>query len=124
MNFPKDLLYSKSHEWVRENDGAARVGITDYAQQELGDIVFVTLPEIGDEAAAGERIADVESVKAVSEVMSPLSGTVKEVNQALANAPEMINSDPYGAWFFEIAPISSRKELLSSDDYEKYIGGL
>ena len=124
MNFPKDLLYSKSHEWVRENDGAARVGITDYAQQELGDIVFVTLPEIGDEAAAGERIADVESVKAVSEVMSPLSGTIKEVNQALANAPEMINSDPYGAWFFEIAPISSRKELLSSDDYEKYIGGL
>ena len=124
MNFPKDLLYSKSHEWVREHDGTARVGLTDYAQQELGDIVFVTLPEVGDETAAGERVADVESVKAVSEVMSPLSGTIKEINQAVADTPEIINSDPYGAWFFEIWQISAREELLSSDDYEKYIGGL
>ena len=124
MDFPKDLLYSKSHEWVREQNGAARVGLTDYAQQELGDIVFVALPEVGDEAARGERIADVESVKAVSEIFSPLSGTVKEVNRTVADSPEIINSDPYGAWFFEIGQISDRAELFSSDDYEKYIGGL
>ena len=124
MNFPKDLLYSKSHEWVRESEGTARVGLTDYAQRELGDIVFVSLPEIGDEAAAGERIADVESVKAVSEMISPLSGTIKEVNPAVADAPEIINSDPYGAWFIEIGQISDREELISSDDYEKFIGGL
>ena len=124
MNFPKDLLYSKSHEWVRESDGTARVGITDYAQSELGDIVFVTLPDVGDEAAAGERIADVESVKAVSEVQSPLSGTVMKVNQEVADTPEIVNSDPYGAWFFEIGEISGRGELLSPDDYEKYVGSL
>ena len=124
MNFPKDLLYSKSHEWVRENDGTARVGLTDYAQRELGDIVFVTLPEVGDEAAAGKRIADVESVKAVSEVISPLSGKVKEINPAIADTPEIINSDPYGAWLFEIGRISGREELLSPEDYEKYIEGL
>ena len=124
MNFPKDLMYSKSHEWVREYGGTARIGLTDYAQHELGDIVFVALPDVGEEAARGERIADVESVKAVSEIFSPLSGTVKEVNQAAADAPEIINSDPYGAWLFEIGHISDREELLSSGDYEKYIGGL
>jgi glycine cleavage system H protein len=124
MNFPKDLLYSKSHEWIRERDGAARVGLTDYAQHELGDIVFVALPDVGDEAVKGERIADVESVKAVSEIFSPLSGTVKEVNRAIVDSPEIINSDPYGAWLFEIGQISDRTELISSDDYEKYIGGL
>ena len=124
MNFPKELLYSRSHEWVRESGGTAKVGLTDYAQQELGDIVFVSLPEVGDEAAAGERIADVESVKAVSEMFSPLSGTVKEVNRAVADTPEIVNSDPYGAWFFEIGEISDRGELLTSDDYEKYLEGL
>ena len=124
MNFPNDLLYSESHEWVREYDGVARVGLTDYAQRELGDIVFVALPDVGEDAVRGERIADVESVKAVSEVISPLSGTIKEVNRAAADEPEIINSDPYGAWLFEIGNISDREGLLSPDDYEKYIGSL
>ena len=124
MNFPIDLLYSKSHEWVRESDGSARVGLTDYAQHELGDIVFVSLPDVGDEAVKGERIADVESVKAVSEIFSPLSGTVREINQSAADSPESVNSDPYGTWLFEIGGISGREELLSAEDYEKYCGGL
>ena len=124
MNFPKNLRYSKSHEWVHEHDGSARVGLTDYAQNELGDIVFVALPEVGDEAVKGKRIADVESVKAVSEVFSPLSGVVKEINRAAADSPENINADPYGAWLFEIGQISDREVLLSPDDYEKYVGGL
>jgi glycine cleavage system H protein len=120
MNFPHELLYSKSHEWVAERDGKARVGITDYAQHELGDIVFVNLPEVGDLAVKGERIADVESVKAVSDILSPLSGTVYEVNAAAADSPEEINSDPYGTWLFAIEEISGREELLSADDYRKY----
>ena len=124
MNFPKDLRYSKSHEWVCEYDGVARVGLTDYAQSELGDIVFVTLPDVGDRVTVGKRISDVESVKAVSEVICPLSGRVKEVNQAVTDTPEIINTDPYGAWFFEIGEISGREELISSEDYEKYIGSL
>jgi glycine cleavage system H protein len=124
MNFPKDLMYSKSHEWVREDGESARVGLTDYAQRELGDIVFVNLPGVGDEAAKGEQIADVESVKAVSEIFSPLSGKVKAVNHTAADAPELINSDPYGTWLFEVENISDREELLTSDDYEKYCGGL
>jgi glycine cleavage system H protein len=126
MNFPKDLMlmYSTSHEWVSEHDGTARVGLTDYAQQELGDIVFVSLPEVGDDAAAGERIADVESVKAVSEIVSPLSGRVREVNRTASETPEAINADPYGTWLFEIGEISGRIELLSPDDYEKFVEGL
>ena len=123
MNFPKDVLYSKSHEWVRESGGVAIVGLTDYAQHELGDIVFVSLPGAGDEAVKGEQIADVESVKAVSEIFSPLSGTVKRVNQAAADSPELINSDPYGTWLFELENVSDREELLSADDYEKHCGG-
>jgi glycine cleavage system H protein len=108
---------------VRESDGVALVGLTDYAQHELGDIVFVNLPGVGDEAVKGEQIADVESVKAVSEIFSPLSGTVKRVNQAAADSPELINSDPYGTWIFELENVSGREELLSADDYEKHCGG-
>jgi glycine cleavage system H protein len=120
MNFPKGLLYSKSHEWVRETEGTARVGITDYAQHELGDIVFVNLPEVGDLAVKGERIADVESVKAVSDIFSPLSGTVCEINEAAADSPETVNSDPYGTWLFALDKITDREELLEAEDYEKY----
>jgi glycine cleavage system H protein len=122
MNFPKDLLYSKSHEWVRENGNRAIVGLTDYAQSELGDIVFVNLPEAGDVAVKGKRIAEVESVKAVSEVFSPMSGTVKQANGALADSPELINSDPYGAWLFELEDISDREDLMGAGDYEKLCG--
>ncbi|MDR1515084.1 MAG: glycine cleavage system protein GcvH [Synergistaceae bacterium] len=121
MNFPSELSYSKTHEWVQDLGGrTARIGITDYAQHELGDLVFVNLPEIGDEAAKGERIADVESVKAVSDLVSPLTGVVKAVNKEVADNPELMNSDPYGAWLVEIGDISDHEELLGAEDYETF----
>ncbi|MDR1943455.1 MAG: glycine cleavage system protein GcvH [Synergistaceae bacterium] len=120
MNIPSELLFSKSHEWVRDLDGkTARIGLTDFAQHELGDLVFVNLPEVGDEAVSGEPIADVESVKAVSDVYSPLSGVVKAVNGEAAGRPELINSDPYGTWLVEIGDIRARDELLSAEEYAK-----
>ena len=100
MIFPKELKYSRTHEWVRfQEDGTAYIGITDYAQDQLGDLVFVNLPAAGDSLQAGESFADVESVKAVSDVNAPVSGVVKEVNEALADAPEKMNEAPYEAWF-------------------------
>lgn len=121
MNFPKDLLYSKSHEWIRMlDDASAQVGLTDYAQDALGDLVFVNLPEAGDEAVKEERIADVESVKAVSDVFSPFTGRVRVVNGAVLDQPELINSDPYGTWLFEIEEIVDKEELLNAEDYEKH----
>ena len=96
MNFPKELKYSRTHEWVRlQEDGTAYIGITDYAQDQLGDLVFVNLPSAGDSLQAGEPFADVESVKAVSDVNAPVSGKVKEVNEALSDAPEKMNEAPY-----------------------------
>lgn len=91
MNYPKELCYVKSHEWVKKEDGTVLIGITDYAQDALGDLVFVNLPEVGDEVVMGEAFADVESVKAVSDVYSPVSGVVKEINEALLDQPELIN---------------------------------
>jgi glycine cleavage system H protein len=121
MNFPSEFLYSKSHEWVLALDGkTARIGITDYAQLELGDLVFVNLPEVGDKAVKGERIADVESVKAVSDIYSPLSGVVKAVNEDVMDRPELINIDPYDAWLVEVGDITDRDELLSAEDYGKF----
>ncbi|MDR0648262.1 MAG: glycine cleavage system protein GcvH [Synergistaceae bacterium] len=121
MDFPSGLSYSKTHEWIQDiGGGAARIGITDYAQNELGDIVFVNLPETGDEASKGERIADVESVKAVSDIISPLSGVVKAVNKDVADNPESMNADPYGAWLIEISDISDHEELLSAEDYRAF----
>jgi glycine cleavage system H protein len=121
MNFPEDLSYSRTHEWVRDmGDRTARIGITDYAQHELGDLVFVNLPEAGDNAAKGERIADVESVKAVSDVVSPLTGVVKAVNQEASDNPELLNSDPYGTWLVEISDISDHEDLLGAEDYKAF----
>lgn len=102
MEFPENLHYTESHEWCALDDAEARVGLTDYAQKELGDVVFVNLPEEGDELEVGEPFAEVESVKAVSEVMSPVSGTVAEVNEELFDNPALINEDPYGAWFVRV----------------------
>ncbi|MDO4554157.1 MAG: glycine cleavage system protein GcvH [Lachnospiraceae bacterium] len=120
MNTPKELLYAKSHEWVRmEEDGSAYIGLTDYAQDALGDLVFVNLPEVDDEVTAGEVFADVESVKAVSDVYSPVTGKVAEINEELLDAPEKINEDPYGAWFVKVTDITDKEELLSAEDYEK-----
>jgi glycine cleavage system H protein len=122
MNFPKELKYSKTHEWVRfQEDGTAYIGITDYAQDQLGDLVFVNLPSEGDALTAGEPFADVESVKAVSDVNAPVSGTVKEVNEALADAPEKMNEAPYEAWFVLAEDVADADGLMTAEEYEAFI---
>ena len=118
MTINPDLKYTKSHEWIKEENGVATVGITDFAQDALGDVVFINLPEAGDEVVAGESFGDVESVKAVSDLLSPVSGIVKAVNEELIDAPEMLNSDPYGAWILKVEQINDREELLDADYYE------
>ena len=118
MNHPTELKYSKSHEWVKFlEDKTALIGLTDYAQDALGDLVFVNLPEAGDSVTAGEAFADVESVKAVSDVFSPVTGTVAEVNEALLDAPENMNEDPYGAWLIKVENITDQEELMDADAY-------
>jgi len=122
MYIPKDLKYSKTHEWIRFEDGnTAYIGITDYAQDQLGDLVFVNLPEEGDEVTMGEAFADVESVKAVSDVISPMSGTVEEVHMDLADEPQMMNEDPYEAWFIKVTDITDTEDLLTAEEYEELI---
>lgn len=121
MNTPEHLRYTKSHEWILfANDGTAKVGLTDHAQDALGDLVFVNLPQVGDTLTCGEALGDVESVKAVSDVYSPVSGTVKAVNEDLLDAPESINADPYGAWLVEVEGISDQEELLDAAAYEAH----
>lgn len=121
MNIPKELKYTKSHEWVEYlEDNKVRTGLTDFAQQALGSLVFVNLPEEGDAVAAGESYADVESVKAVSDVNSPVTGTVSAVNEDVMDAPEKLNEDPYGAWMAEIADVSKAVELMDADAYEAF----
>lgn len=116
------LKYTKSHEWVKENeDGTVLVGLTDYAQQELGDLVFVNLPEAGDTVTAGEPLGDVESVKAVSDVFCPVSGTVAEINEELLDAPQLINETPYEAWMIKVENVGDSEELLSAAEYEAFI---
>ena len=119
MNTPKELLYTKSHEWVRLEGDTAYIGLTDFAQDALGDLVFVNLPEVGDEMEAGAVFADVDSVKAVSDVYSPVSGTVEEVNEELLDAPEKINEAPYDAWFVKVVGITEKEELISAEAYVK-----
>ena len=120
MNFPADLKYAKSHEWVRQEGDTYVIGLTDFAQDELGDIVFVNLPQEGDAVSAGEAFSDVESVKAVSDVLSPVSGTVVAVNEALMDDPAKVNSDPYGAWFIKVENVSDVEELLDAAAYEAH----
>ncbi len=121
MNHPTDLYYSKSHEWVKFLDEkTALIGLTDYAQDALGDLVFVNLPEAGDEVTAGEAFSDVESVKAVSDVFSPVSGVVAEVNEELLDAPERMNEDPYGAWLIKVENITEKEELMEADAYIRF----
>ena len=121
MELREDLLYSKSHEWVKEEGDVAIIGLTDYAQSELGDLVFVNLPEEGDEIAVGEAFADVESVKAVSDVYAPVSGTVCEINEELLDAPEKINEAPYDAWFVKVKDITEKEELLTTEEYKAFV---
>ena len=121
MNTPDHLRYTKSHEWVLfADDGTAKVGLTDHAQDALGDLVFVNLPQVGDSLTCGEALGDVESVKAVSDVYSPVTGTVKAVNEDLLDTPEAINSDPYGAWLVEMEDITDQEELLDAAAYEAH----
>ena len=120
MNFPAELKYSKSHEWIKMEGDTAIIGISDFAQDALGDVVFVNLPGEGDEATAGEAFGDVESVKAVSDLVSPVSGTIIAVNEELADAPEMLNSDPYGAWIIKVEGVTAQEELLDAAAYEAF----
>lgn len=121
MNCPKELLYSDSHEWVLKIDEkTAKIGLTDFAQHSLGDLVFVNLPEVGDAVTSGESFCDVESVKAVSDVISPVSGSVSAVNEDLLDAPQSINEDPYGAWLVEVSDISAFGELMDAAAYEAF----
>ncbi len=122
MNFPAELKYSKSHEWVKMiDDTTALVGITDFAQSELGDLVFINLPAEGDAVTKEESFCDVESVKAVSDVMSPVTGTVAEVNSELEDEPQKLNEAPYEAWIAKISDISDFEELLDAAAYEAFI---
>ena len=114
---PAELSYTKSHEWVSVENDVYTIGLTDYAQDALGDLVFVNLPEEGDEVVAGEAFADVESVKAVSDVFSPVTGVVIAINEELLDAPETINDDPYGAWFVRVGEVTEVGDLLDADAY-------
>lgn len=122
MNIPKKLLYTKEHEWIKVNGDKGHVGITDYAQHHLGDIVFVELPEIGEEVATGESLGVIESVKAVATLFSPVSGRVLEVNEELEEAPELLNEDPYGNWIaiIELGEQSDLDDLMPADEYKAY----
>lgn len=121
MNYPNELKYRKSHEWVKFIDeSTALIGLSDFAQDSLGGIVFVNLPEEGDEVTAGTAFADVESVKAVSDVFSPISGVVAEVNEALLDAPESINEAPYDSWLIKVENISETEDLMDAETYEKF----
>ena len=115
-----DLKYSKSHEWVRMDGDVAVIGISDFAQDALGDLVFVNLPQVGDDVTAGEAFGDVESVKAVSDLMSPVTGTVCEINEELLDAPENLNKDPYGAWIIKVENITDTEDLLDPAAYEAH----
>lgn len=125
MSLPKDLLYSEEHEWVKKEGDKVRIGITDFAQSELGDIVFVELPEVGDEIEADEPFGSVESVKTVSELYAPISGKVVEVNEELEDSPEFVNESPYEkAWMVkvEVSDLDQLNELLSAEQYSEMIG--
>jgi glycine cleavage system H protein len=123
MPYPSDFKYTKEHEWIKADGKNATIGITDYAQQSLGDIVFAELPKVGSQTTAGKTFGTIESVKAVSDLYAPASGTVTEVNGELATAPEEINKDAHAAWLIKVAmkDPSELNSLLSAADYEKFV---
>jgi glycine cleavage system H protein len=123
--YPSNFRYTKEHEWVRAEGGIAIVGITDHAQKELGDIVYVDLPKVGARLEQGKTLGSVESVKAVSDIFAPVSGEVTEINETLATTPEKLNEDPHGAAWLVKIKLSAPDEvnrLLSAEDYQKYVG--
>ncbi|AEA86068.1 glycine cleavage system protein H [Pseudomonas sp. BAY1663] len=120
-DIPSDLRYAASHEWARlEADGSVTVGISDHAQEALGDVVYVELPELGRQLGAGQEAGVVESVKAASDIYAPVSGEVVAINEALADSPELVNSDPYGSWFFRLQPSDPAQldKLLDATGYQ------
>jgi glycine cleavage system H protein len=124
MEFPKELRYSREHEWVAVEDSIATIGITDYAQEQLGDVVYVELPEVGTQVTKDEAFGVVESVKAVSDIYAPVSGTVTEVNLPLADSPETINEDPYGdAWMIrvEMSDPEELDDLMTAAEYREFV---
>ena len=121
MTIREDCKYTKTHQWMREEDGAVLVGITDYAQSQLGGIVFVNLPEAGDAVTAGEPFGEVESTKVVSDIHSPVSGTVAETNEDAADEPDRLNEDPYGAWLIRVEDVTETAELLTAEEYAAYL---
>ena len=126
MNFPDDLRYTQEHEWVRVDGTTARVGITDYAQDALGDVVYVDLPDVGATVAAMASCCEVESTKSVSEIFSPVAGTIAEVNSDLTDTPQMINEDPYGkGWIFavELADAAQVDSLMDAAAYQTFLEG-
>ena len=124
MNVPEDLRYSTDHEWARLDGSTVRIGITDYAQDALGDVVYIELPEIGTAVTAGESFSEIESTKSVSEIYAPLDGAVVEVNAELADAPQKVNEDPYGeGWIcvIEVAEVSAYGQLLDATGYRNHV---
>ncbi|MBP1041836.1 glycine cleavage system protein GcvH [Vagococcus sp. BWB3-3] len=124
MAYPKELLYTEDHEWIKlsEDGKTALIGITDFAQDQLGDIVYIGLPEIEDEVSAEDSVADIESVKSVSDIFSPVTGVVSRINEQLEEAPELVNADSYSAWLFEVSEITEVQEnTLSAEEYEKLV---
>ena len=119
MNFPAELKYSNDHEWVKIEGNVAVIGISDFAQDAMGDVVFINLPGEGDEVAAGDTFGDIESVKAVSDICSPVSGTIVAVNEELADAPETLNKDPYGAWIIKVE-FTELADLMDAEAYEAF----
>ena len=121
MANPKELKYTKSHEWVEFiSDTQVAIGLTDYAQKQLSDIVFVNLPQVGNRIALGDTVCDVESVKAVSEVYSPVEGVISAANEELVDSPSMINESPYEAWLFKVVEAAASGELMNEEEYETY----
>ena len=126
MNVPEDRRYTRDHEWAKVEDGLVRVGITDYAQDALGDVVFVQLPDVGLDVVAGASVSEIESTKSVSDIYAPLTGVVQSVNDALAEQPELVNRDPYGeGWMFEVrcADPSEIDALLDASGYRRLVEG-
>lgn len=120
MNYPVELQYTKDHEWLKMEGDTAVVGISDFAQDALGDVVFINLPQVGDTVTAGESFGDVESVKAVSDVNSPVTGVIVAVNEELEDSPENLNSDPYGAWIIKVEQVTETEEMLDAAAYEAF----
>ncbi|NOT44225.1 MAG: glycine cleavage system protein GcvH [Acidobacteria bacterium] len=122
MSYPEDLQYTKDHEWVRLADGTAEVGVTEYAQAQLGDVVYVELPAVGQTIAAGDAFGSIESVKAVSELFAPVSGEVVAVNDEVTAHPERVNQDPHGTWMIRVRVAGASADLLDSAQYQALVG--